>query len=102
MPKISRFVIWICSKFTKREIEQIIADLLEDRNPEVKPKDDFKEKRHNYRNFSVDPLVPLTQPPQPEKPLPSKDYKQILAAYELTHGKPLSPTNGPMGSNLYL
>ena len=95
MSKIARFVIWICSKFTKNEIQQIIAgllDVLEDRNPEVKPKDDFKEKHPNYRNFSVDPLAPLTdEPPQPEKPLPLKDYKQILAAYELTHGKPLSP-----------
>jgi len=55
MSKIARFVIWICSKFTKNEIQQIIAgllDVLEDRNPEVKPKDDFKEKHPNYRNFS--------------------------------------------------
>ncbi len=47
MSKIARFVIWICSQFTKNEIQQIIAgllDVLEDRNPEVKPKDDFKEK----------------------------------------------------------
>jgi len=65
MSKTARFVIWICSKFTKNEIQQIIAgllDVLEDRNPEVKPKDDFKEKHPNYRNFSVDPLAPLTQP----------------------------------------
>ena len=69
MSKIARFVIWICSKFTKNEIQQIIAgllDVLEDRNPEVKPKDDFKEKHPNYRNFSVDPLAPLTEPPQPK------------------------------------
>ena len=94
MSKIARFVIWICSKFTKREIEQIIAgllDVLEDRNPEVKPKDDFKEKHPHYRDFSVDPLAPLTEPPQPKEPFPLKDYKQILTAYELTHGKPLSP-----------
>jgi len=94
MSKIARSVILICSKFTKTEIQQIIAgllDVLEDRNPEVKPKDDFKEKYPNYRNFFVDPLAPLTEPPQPEKPSPLKDYKQILAAYELIHGKPLSP-----------
>ena len=94
MSKIARFIIWICSKFTKNEIEQIIAgllDVLEDRNPEVKPKDDFKEKHPHYRDFSVDPLAPLTEPPQPKEPLPLKDYKQILAAYKLTHGKPLSP-----------
>ncbi|MEW6374942.1 MAG: hypothetical protein AB1502_04030 [Thermodesulfobacteriota bacterium] len=92
MSKIACFIIWICSKFIKNEIQQIISgllDVLEDRNPEVKPKDDFKEKHPNYRNFSVDPLAPLTEPPQPKEHLPLKDYKQILAAYESTHGREL-------------
>jgi len=38
--KTTRFVIWICSKFTHKEIEQIIQGLIEalaNRNPEVKP-----------------------------------------------------------------
>ena len=64
MTKIARFIIWICSKFTKTEIEQIInglADVLQDRNPDVKPKNDFQEKHPNYRNFSVDPKPPLTE-----------------------------------------
>lgn len=66
LSKIARFVVWICSKFTKTEIEQIVvglSDILADRNPEVKPKDDFKEKHPNYRNFNVDPKPPLTEPP---------------------------------------
>jgi hypothetical protein len=66
MKKITRFVIWICSKFTLREIEQIIQDLIEvlaNSNPEVKPKDDFKDKHLNYRNFFVDPEPPLKVPP---------------------------------------
>jgi hypothetical protein len=70
MSRIARFVIWICSKFTKVEIEQIIvglSDVLMDRNPEVKPKDDFKEKHPNYRDFAVDPLPPLTEPPALKK-----------------------------------
>jgi transposase-like protein len=94
MPRIARFIIWMCSKFTKTEIEQIInglVDILQDRNPEVKPRDDFKEKHPNYRNFSVDPLAPLTELPQPNKLFPSKDYKQILTEYQLKHGKHLSP-----------
>jgi len=64
--KISRFVIWICSKFTKDQIILIIkelSDIIANRNPEVKPKDDFKEKHPNYRNFYVDPNPPLTQKP---------------------------------------
>ena len=66
LSKTARFVIWICSKFTKTEIEQIVvglSDVLENRNPEVKPKDDFKDKHPNYRNFIVDPEPPLTEPP---------------------------------------
>lgn len=63
--RIARFVIWICSKFTRVEIEQIAAgllDVLQNRNPEVKPKDDFKEKHPNYRQFAVDSKPPLTEP----------------------------------------
>jgi len=62
MNRISRFVIWICSKFNREEIERIVTDLqdiLKNRNPEIKPKDDFKEKHPNYREFSVDPKAPL-------------------------------------------
>ncbi|MEN6317729.1 MAG: DDE-type integrase/transposase/recombinase [Syntrophaceae bacterium] len=94
MHKIARFIIWICSKFTRHEIEQIITglvDILHNRNPEVKPKDDFQEKHPNYRNFSVDPLAPLTEPPRPKKSAAPKDYKQLLAEYQSKHGKPLSP-----------
>jgi len=43
--KTARFVIWLCSKFTRQEIEQIIQglfDVLANLNPEVKPKDDLK------------------------------------------------------------
>ena len=64
--RIARFIIWICSKFTRVEIEQIAAglqDVLQNRNPEVKPKDDFKEKHPNYRQFAVDPKPPLTELP---------------------------------------
>ncbi len=70
LSKTARFVVWICSKFTKNEIEQIVfglSDVLENRNPEVKPKDDFKEKHPNYRNFVVDPKPPLTEPPEFKK-----------------------------------
>ncbi len=94
MRKIARFVIWICSKFTRTEIEQIItglSDVLANRNPEVKPRDDFKEKHPNYRNFFVDPLPPLTEPPAAKYAIPKKDYKTILAEYEALHGKPLAP-----------
>jgi len=46
MDRISRFVVWICSKFNREQIERIVSelqDILANRNPEVKPKDDFKK-----------------------------------------------------------
>ena len=59
--KIIRFVVWICSKFTKVEIEQIISELLKilsNQNPEIKPKDNFGQEHPNYRKFTVDPNPP--------------------------------------------
>lgn len=59
--KISRFVLWICSKFNRTQIEQIVIELtkvLADRNPEIKPKDSFKEEHPNYREYTVDPIAP--------------------------------------------
>jgi len=102
MSKIARFVIWICSKFTKKEIEQIVAGLLEvlqNRNPEVKPKDDFQEKHPHYRDFSVDPLAALTEPQHvKEEPTPSRDWQALLADYQKKHDKPLSPVKYRTGS----
>lgn len=101
MSKVARFIIWICSKFTKTEIEQIITgliDVIQNRNPEVKPKDDFKEKHPNYRVFSVDPLAPLAEPQKQEDTVPVKDYRQLLEEYLIKHGKPLSSIKHRKGS----
>jgi transposase InsO family protein len=38
--RIARFITWICSRFTRAEIEQTIAglsDVLQNRNPDAKP-----------------------------------------------------------------
>ncbi len=51
MKKTTRFVIWICFKFKCSEIEQIIQSLIEvlaNCNPEVTPKDDFKENQSKW------------------------------------------------------
>ena len=98
MKKITRFVIWLCSKFTREEIEQIIielASILADRDPKIKPKDDFKEKHPNYRNFFVDPNPPLTSPtPQETKP-PTLDmkWKTLLNQHLKNTGHPLLPVH---------
>lgn len=94
MGKISRIVLWICSKFTRAEIEKIIhglQDVLANRNPNVKPKDDFKEKHPNYRDFHADPLPPSKQPPPTPQTKPSLDFRKLLSDFQRAHGHPLSP-----------
>jgi hypothetical protein len=70
MSKISRFVVWICSKFSRQEIEKIIAELsgiLKNPDSIFGPRDEFKETHPNYRNFEPDPNEPLTEPPVKKK-----------------------------------
>jgi len=100
MDKISRFVVWICSKFTLQQIEKIIlqlSDILANRNHEIKPKDDFKEKHPNYRKFSVDPNPPLTSPPK--KKTEKLDWKKILADYQSKHNKIIKPVSAKDPNN---
>ena len=62
MKKVQRFVIWICRRFNREQILSIIDELtmvLNDKNPDIKIKDDFKEKHPGYRDFNVSPLAPI-------------------------------------------
>ncbi len=93
MKKTARFVIWICSKFNREEIEEIVkglSDVLANRNPDVKPKDDFKEKHPHYREFFVDPNPPLKAS---SKATPKSDWRELLSSYKKKRGRPLRPVN---------
>lgn len=55
MDRISRFVIWICSKFDREQIQRIVQeleDILANKNPDVKPKDDFKKNTRTIGIFT--------------------------------------------------
>jgi plasmid stabilization system protein ParE len=71
MDQISRFVVWICSRFNREQIEKIIkelADILKSRQEfPSKPKNAFKQQHPNYREFTVDPTPPLTDLPDAKK-----------------------------------
>jgi hypothetical protein len=63
--RTSRFVIWICSKFTRIEIEQIVtglSDVLQNRDPEVKPKEDFNREASQLPAVRRHPIPPLAEP----------------------------------------
>jgi hypothetical protein len=62
MNKVHRFVVWICKHFNREQIINIVEELLQvldDKNPDLKPKDEFKEKHPKYRDFNTDPMTPL-------------------------------------------
>jgi transposase-like protein len=90
-----RFVVWICKHFNRDEILEIVNELIKvinDKNPDIKPKDDFKKNHPNYRDFSTDPLAPLDAA-DVIKPVPELNYQDILAEYLHKNGKPLTPVN---------
>lgn len=97
MKKIDRFIVWLCKKFTRAELETIIAgllDVLANRNPDVKPRDDFKEKHPNYRDFSVDPNPPLLKQQTPkEQEKPVKNWRKLLKEYFKKNNEPLKPVS---------
>ena len=102
MNRIQRFVIWICKKFSRNEIEEIIAELvkvIENKNPEIELKDDFKNKHPNYRNFQVDPLLPLTESPKKHKK-EHLHFKLLLDEYFNKYGKILKPVKTRNKSNI--
>ncbi len=71
MDRISRFVVWICSKFDREQIIRIVNELTEvlaNRHPEVMPKDDFKKNIQTIATTSSTPprrLMPLQPPKSP-------------------------------------
>lgn len=68
MDRISRFVIWICSKFDREQIVRIVAelnDVLQNRHPDVLPKDDFKK---NIPTTATTSSIPHRHSPPPPPP----------------------------------
>ena len=85
----------MCKRFTREEILEIVDELtklLNDKNPEIEFKDDFKKKHPNYRDFSTDPLAPLNAA-DIIKPVSQLDYKKLLIEYQRQHVKELKPIN---------
>jgi putative transposase len=102
MIKFKSIIIWLCKKFDRQQLFELIDQLikiLHDKNSEIKPKDHFKEKHPNYRDFKVDPLAPLNAAEFIESK-PGFDYKNLLEQYEKEQGKPLKPIKNRNKQNL--
>ncbi len=94
MRKITRLVLWLCRKFTRSDLQDLIEQLrqvLAGHEPEIHPRDDFRQQHPHYRDFYVDPQAPLTQPPALSPPQPTRDWRQLRVHYQRTHAQPLTP-----------
>ena len=102
MMKFKSIIIWLCKKFTRQQLLELIDQLikiLQDKNSDIKPKDDFKEKNPNYRDFKVDPLAPLNAAEFIDSS-PNLNFKTLLLQYEKEHDKPLKPVKNRAKNNL--
>jgi hypothetical protein len=85
MGSIPRLVLWLCRKFTRQDLQELVEQLQEilaGRQPEPQPRDDFRQQHPHYRDFYVDPRPPLTEPPTPPPAAPSLDWQQLRAEYQ--------------------
>ncbi len=93
--KFKIIIIWLCHFLSRAQILDLIHELinvLENKYPEIQPRDNFKEKYPHYRDFEIDPLAPLEAAKfiKPEKQL---NYKSLLDEYLHKHGKQLQPVH---------
>ena len=92
MGKIPRLVVWLCRKLTRQDLQELVHELeeiLAGRQPEPQPRDDFRQQHPHYRDFYVDPLAPLTQPPTLAPPAPTWDWQQLRAQYQRDKPEPM-------------
>lgn len=77
MFNLSGFVVWVCKRFNREQITQIVKELervLKDPHSELQPKNTFKEDNPEYRKFDVDPKPPLREPAKKKSKRTTKRY----------------------------
>lgn len=82
-----KLIQWFCSKLTYNDLASVVPVLQEvlggaRKNIELKPDED---RPPNYRQFRVDPTLPLTESPRPNEEPP--DWKQIQKEHERKTGE---------------
>jgi putative transposase len=94
MGNITRLVLWLCRKFTRQDLQDLIEQLqqiLAGCEPQIQPRDDFRQQHPHYRDFYLDPQAPLTQPVALPLPQPTLDWRHLRARYHQQQGRPLAP-----------
>ena len=101
MSNLHPLIAWFCSQLTREELVEAIAILLEvfgGSRDDIRLRSTFREDHPNYRKYEVDTVPPLTQPPEPERPQPTADWRELLAKHEQDTGTALQPVARRAGS----
>ena len=96
--KLLRLIKWFCRRLTYNDLASVVVvlhEVLSDARKDIELKPD--EKPPHYRNFRVDTIPPLTEPPTELKTAVS-DWKMLLREYKSQHGKDLDPVEHRKGS----
>ena len=93
-----KLIRWFCSKLTYNDLASVVPVLQEvlggsRKDVDLKPDEDHPP---NYRQFRVDPALPLTESPRPEEEPP--DWKQIQQEHERKTGKRIAIVKRQKGS----
>lgn len=86
---------------TESELLQALVFLLEvhgGKHKDVRFKTDFREQHPNYRLYQVDTEPPLTSAPEPQRPQPMADWRELLVEHERRTGRALRPVRRKAGS----
>ncbi len=84
---LMKLVRWFCRKLTYNDLASVVPILQEllggsRKDLDLKPEEDLPP---HYRQFRVDPALPLTEPPAPQEPV--ADWQQIQKEHEQKTGK---------------
>jgi putative transposase len=95
-----KLVRWFCRKLTYNDLASVVPVLQEvlsgsRTDMELNPAHD---RPPHYRQFRVDPTLPLTQSPEPGADTP--DWQQLLQQHEQQFGKPFSTVRRRTGSSV--
>jgi transposase-like protein len=96
--KLLRLIKWFCRHLTYNDLASVIVvlhEVLSDARKDIELKPD--EKPPHYRNFRVDIIPPLIEPPT-EIITAVSDWKTLLLEYKHKHNKDITPVKSRKGS----
>jgi len=101
MNNLHSLISWFCSQLTRDELLEVLTVLLEvfgGSRDDIRLKSTFRRDHPNYRQYRVDTTPPLTQAPEPERPRPTADWRELLARHERHTATALQPIARRAGS----